>query len=180
MALTNTNVIENVVKEEFGVVKNKKVLEIVCGYGRFAKIFHAHNNISKYVLADAQKLPFRSNSFDLVFCNFALHHIKDVEKIISEVSRVLKKDGWFYCIEPNGSWWYAWRLIARYNMKDKKCFGDEEHAIYPNDVKRFLIKHKMSPTITYRSTYLPIVHDKLGFLKNSKLSNCMVIRARRV
>jgi ubiquinone/menaquinone biosynthesis C-methylase UbiE len=43
--------------------------------------------------ADAQRLPFASNSFDLVYSWGALHHIPSTETGISEVHRVLKPGG---------------------------------------------------------------------------------------
>jgi ubiquinone/menaquinone biosynthesis C-methylase UbiE len=40
--------------------------------------------------ADAENLPFRDNSFDIVYSNGVLHHSEDTEKCVSEVLRVLK------------------------------------------------------------------------------------------
>ena len=38
-------------------------------------------------------LPFKNQMFDAVFCNAALHHMRDVSKAISEALRVLKQGG---------------------------------------------------------------------------------------
>ncbi len=38
-------------------------------------------------------LPFKNHMFDAVFCNAALHHMRDVSKAISEALRVLKPGG---------------------------------------------------------------------------------------
>ena len=45
------------------------------------------------VKADILNLPFEDNSFDLIFCNHVLEHIKDDHKAMSELYRVLKKGG---------------------------------------------------------------------------------------
>lgn len=45
------------------------------------------------VKADVCHLPFNNNSFDVVFCNHVLEHIKDDKKAMSELFRVLKKGG---------------------------------------------------------------------------------------
>jgi SAM-dependent methyltransferase len=39
-------------------------------------------------------LPFVSGSFDIVCCNAALHHMRDVETSLAEMLRVLKPGGW--------------------------------------------------------------------------------------
>ena len=48
-----------------------------------------------FVKGDALSLPFPDNSFDIVTCRRAMHHIKDKKKFIEEVWRVLKKGGKF-------------------------------------------------------------------------------------
>ncbi|HEV3448437.1 MAG TPA: class I SAM-dependent methyltransferase [Gemmataceae bacterium] len=47
------------------------------------------------VLTGAEKLPFRSASFDCVFSFSALRHIADLQNVLHEVSRVLRPDGVF-------------------------------------------------------------------------------------
>ena len=54
------------------------------------------NNI-EYLVADIQNLPFEDRSFDMIIANSMLYHVPDIKKGISEVRRVLKKDGAFYC-----------------------------------------------------------------------------------
>jgi SAM-dependent methyltransferase len=87
------------------IVKNKKVVDIGCGFGANKSIvesaggewvgvepFESSDGIIK---ADAQSLPFNNNEFDVVIMDAVLEHIPDVGKAFSEVSRVLKKDGVF-------------------------------------------------------------------------------------
>ncbi len=42
----------------------------------------------------SQVLPFKSGSFDAVFCNAALHHMRDIPAAISEALRVLRPGGY--------------------------------------------------------------------------------------
>lgn len=46
-----------------------------------------------FKVADAHKLPFASQSYDLVVCSETIEHVVDPEKVIREMGRVLKKDG---------------------------------------------------------------------------------------
>lgn len=50
-------------------------------------------------LADATALPFPGNHFDLIFSSAVLHHIKNWQKVIAEVDRVLKPGGKFLLSE---------------------------------------------------------------------------------
>lgn len=46
------------------------------------------------VKADILDLPFDDDSFDVVFCNHVLEHIKDDRKAMGELYRVMKPGGW--------------------------------------------------------------------------------------
>ncbi|MEX2425355.1 MAG: class I SAM-dependent methyltransferase [Thermomicrobiaceae bacterium] len=56
------------------------------------------HNVS-FRLADAEDLPFQSDSFDLVTCRIAPHHFSDCEQFAREVSRVLRPGGLFLLID---------------------------------------------------------------------------------
>ncbi|MGH3434100.1 MAG: class I SAM-dependent methyltransferase, partial [Thermocrispum sp.] len=63
-------------------------------------------------VADAERIPYDDDTFDLVIGHAVLHHIPDVQKAFGEVLRVLKPGGRFvFCGEPTrvGDW-YARRL----------------------------------------------------------------------
>ena len=44
-------------------------------------------------IADGSKLPFKSNSFDIVFCLETLEHVTNISFVLGEISRVLRKGG---------------------------------------------------------------------------------------
>jgi ubiquinone/menaquinone biosynthesis C-methylase UbiE len=46
-----------------------------------------------YAGADAELLPFASNSFDLVLCRVAAHHFPDIFRFMLDAARVLKPGG---------------------------------------------------------------------------------------
>ena len=79
----------------------KKVLHMApeqCFLKRFKKLNHDYTTADLYspiadVKADITKLPFKDNSFDVIFCNHVLEHIPDDTKAMQELFRVLKTGG---------------------------------------------------------------------------------------
>jgi ubiquinone/menaquinone biosynthesis C-methylase UbiE len=57
--------------------------------------------IERFILSQGENLPFKSESFDLVYSNQVIEHVKDPERCISEIFRVLKKDGILYIRAPD-------------------------------------------------------------------------------
>lgn len=53
------------------------------------------DNLS-YKVVDIQNIPYEDEYFDMVIANYMLYHVPDIDKALSEVRRVLKKDGVFY------------------------------------------------------------------------------------
>ena len=100
--------------------KANQVLEIGCGDGslwknekknlRHHEIFlsdisegmldSARTNLGNdfsYMKFSGESIPFKSNYFDVVIANHVLFYMNDLPLAISEISRVLKPDGYFYC-----------------------------------------------------------------------------------
>jgi ubiquinone/menaquinone biosynthesis C-methylase UbiE len=101
----------------FEQYKNKKVLEIGVGVGTdhlelaksgailtgiditlesvelTNKNLKLHGYKSNLLVADAEYLPFKDNSFDIVYSFGVLHHTPNTQKAINEVYRALKPQG---------------------------------------------------------------------------------------
>ena len=99
--------------------RGKKVLDVGCGGGILAEEFarldcqvigvdpsasslataraHAQQvglDID-YRVGVGEDLPFADDSFEIVYCSDVLEHVNDLEKVISEIARVLKPGGTF-------------------------------------------------------------------------------------
>ena len=94
----------------------KPVLDLCCGDGYFCSLFSPdgvaagcdfslaalrqardRKQYGVVVSADvARGIPFRDESFQTVFSNSSLEHVKNVDVTLQEISRVLKKGGLFY------------------------------------------------------------------------------------
>jgi len=98
----------------------ERILEIGCGEGanlhhlrdagavRFgvdysgAKTAFARRATDAHtVTADATRLPFADGSFDAVLIRDVLHHIRDVDGVLGEARRVLRRGGRLTLLEPN-------------------------------------------------------------------------------
>ncbi|MFH0832258.1 MAG: class I SAM-dependent methyltransferase [Candidatus Aenigmatarchaeota archaeon] len=105
------------IKEFLPVSKGKKVLDIGCHVGRWAKFFPeadyygvdisdsvkiAKKNGLKVRQHDITKgFPYKSNYFDILFARDVIEHIADVNFFLSECHRILKKGGYFVFTTPN-------------------------------------------------------------------------------
>lgn len=50
-----------------------------------------------YEVVDIQNIPYEDHSFDLVIANMMLYHVPELHRGLSEVRRVLRPGGSFYC-----------------------------------------------------------------------------------
>jgi ubiquinone/menaquinone biosynthesis C-methylase UbiE len=55
---------------------------------------------ARLVTADAEKLPFREQSFDVVFCKGSLHHVRDHVGFLTNCRRALRPGGVLIMSEP--------------------------------------------------------------------------------
>jgi len=75
-----------------------KVLNVGAGNTRLVDNRIIHMDIFRYevidLLADASHLPFDDRSFNAIFCDAVLEHVKNPFEVVGEFSRVLKDDGY--------------------------------------------------------------------------------------
>jgi len=74
------------------------------------------NDNAVVLRADGQNLPFKENSFDLVFCKALLHHVPNIRQMITEMHRVLKRNGAVAVLcEPNNlnPLWHIAKFLTR-------------------------------------------------------------------
>ncbi|MGC4100317.1 class I SAM-dependent methyltransferase [Ferruginibacter sp.] len=53
------------------------------------------------VNANAEKLPFPDNSFDMIYSSYAFQYVPNKPEALAEIKRVLRPGGYFFCILPS-------------------------------------------------------------------------------
>lgn len=100
---------QNEDKSLYGIDLSEKMLDV-------AK--EKLGNRVKLTLGDSEQLPFPDSFFDVVYCNDSFHHYPAPNKVLSEISRVLKPKGVFLmcdCWQPA-----IGRAIMNFYMKHSK------------------------------------------------------------
>lgn len=146
-------------------------------------INHARDNNLKinYEKGYGENLPFQNDSFDVVFCCDVLEHVRDLPKVISEVSRVLKEGGIFIYDTFNRTYiskiaaikvlqdWKRWALLPP-NLHVWEMF------IKPEEIRHLLIENQLDwiehrgikPNVSYLKM-LNYLHKKaIGNLSNEQ------------
>lgn len=143
---TNKLGFNNWIFSHYNISPNIKILELGCGTGDIWKskshlldksiellltdfsenmvslvkdTFKKEENIFCEII-NIENIPYNDNYFDRVIANMMLYHVSDLDKALSEVKRVLTKDGYFYCATygENGIIPFIAGLVKEYGITD--------------------------------------------------------------
>jgi ubiquinone/menaquinone biosynthesis C-methylase UbiE len=70
-----------------------------------------NSNVARRVCANCCSLPFRSETVDIIVCQWVFEHLESPERAMREFARVLKKGGLLYVKTPN--LWNYTMLVSR-------------------------------------------------------------------
>ncbi|MDD2785440.1 MAG: class I SAM-dependent methyltransferase [Patescibacteria group bacterium] len=133
--------------------KNLKIFDAGCGEGQLIEKLHSSKPLNQYFGADVtsvavekarercpyaafkqcdlMELDYPDECFDVVICTEVLEHIYEYEKVISQLKRVLKKDGVLIINFPHESLWTVGRFfLGRRPIK----VPDHVHAFSPKSM----------------------------------------------
>lgn len=124
----------------FGDLTDKRVLDVGCGKGRFARVLQEGNpraeiwgldisgEMLKFVPAGIHRLagsmtalPVADSTFDAVYATESLEHAVEVERAVKEMCRTLKPGGRLAIIDKNAEHWGKLKTPAW-----ERWFGKEE------------------------------------------------------
>jgi ubiquinone/menaquinone biosynthesis C-methylase UbiE len=104
----------------------------------------------KFIAADMEDLPFKSNSVDCVMVFDVIEHLSHADKGFSEVSRILKPGGLFLLHIPikDNKWslfWWKQLLFPKAALKDYLDVGHAPERMFTsNEIKRNINKYNMT------------------------------------
>lgn len=153
-----------------------KILDIGCADGTFTKVILENSMAKKIVgvdvlsssvayarkrfarskklsfqVADAHELPFKDKEFDAVFCLETLEHVEEPKKVISEIHRVLKDNGYIIALVPSENWlfrfivwpfWTLWRGKIWRGTHLHKFSADQLVYLIEKDSLKVIKNHK--------------------------------------
>jgi len=67
---------------------------------RYARIRSPSSEV-EFLMGDSMALPFRDGSIDVIVCNHIYEHVPESNRLMDEIHRVLKKDGFCYFAAGN-------------------------------------------------------------------------------
>jgi len=181
--------------------ENELILEAGCGVGSQTKIIARQNPTCKFFSvdissdsikkakqlttksgiknvrfqnADIFNLPFDDNSFDHVFVCFVLEHLSDYKLALTELKRVLKKDGTIMVIEgDHGSAYFhpdstEARMAIQCQIELQKKHGGDANIgrrLYPILKESGFKNVRVSPRMIYADSSRPNMVE--GFTRNT-------------
>ena len=92
---------------------------------------------------EADKLPFKTNTFDRAFVSFSLHHFGNSSGVVGEVLRVLKNGGRFVVLDPiieEAKDAADIALEAKINQVFRRTHGDDFRFHTASSIQRLLTK----------------------------------------
>ena len=195
-------------KGKIGNLKGLKILDLGCGGGllseefakegakvtgidisenslKIAKTHASKNNLTiTYKKGYAENIPANDDTFDAVICADCLEHVDNLEKVISEISRVLKNNG-IFCYDTINrtflskltAYWIANKILRwqnrHLNVSEKNyAVHDWNKFIKPTELyqlmKKYTLKNLETKGIQFAGIKNKSFKAKIG--KNTKIA----------
>lgn len=168
--------------DEAGIEVGSRVLDVGCGVGvwldrlgscygtqgtgvdvsmrslRGAEL--ASTNVHQLVMADAQALPFKECSFDLVVSLDTLEHIQDHEAVLNEMIRVVAPGKYMllYAVSKKNAYTLQWL-----ERKLWALLGVDLHRLACHDPELFVVPKKIMQILQARSAGIKTVRHFHAF-----------------
>jgi len=127
----------------------------------------SENVLAHFILANGSYLPFSDNTFDYIIAEDVLEHVKDIRKCFKEISRVLKKNGYFHFRIPNKLYIFS---VGHSNWKKQILMWIYKRKNYVPSWNIHKVTH---------FNYLPTYGNLIRLLKESDFNNSCFITPQK-
>ena len=134
MAFIRTNARTENVAELIGCDISENMIE-------FAK-----KRADRVCVADSESLPFDNQYFDVVYVRALLHHLQNIPKAVSEITRVLKPGGWVIFAETNKN---LLNILPRKMAKKWNHFSDDHQNLKDTELVNAIKKELLVGKVEY-------------------------------
>ena len=156
------------IREHLGPLAGRRVLDVGCGKGRFARVLLEEQpeaeiwglDISEEMLrhvppgihtraGSMTELPFEDAFFDGAYATESLEHAVEIEKAVAEICRVVKPGGRIVIIDKNAEQW------------GRLATPEWERWFTPRELQRLLRRHCREVSSRYISYWEDVAPDGL-------------------
>ncbi|MCU0641421.1 MAG: methyltransferase domain-containing protein [Candidatus Margulisbacteria bacterium] len=147
-----------------------KILNVGCGnqtYGTdFVDLYPQRPGVAKCDV-DREKLPYADASFDEVYSDNMMEHLKNPNLVLSEMVRVLKKGGRLVIITDNASFW-------AYHLGAKTHYGGYEERLGQTEDRHYALYTAWHLTNHFRALGLQAIEREYLLIKHKHSSRLPV------
>lgn len=116
-----------------------------------------------FILGNAQRLPFVSNSFDVVVASHLIEHLHDSESLLRECHRVLKDGGQLILATPNGPSLLKGRIFTKFafvlGTAISFCLSILKPERFMSDLRDFFSARRTTRDVTAGHSQEEHVHE---------------------
>lgn len=129
----------------------------------------------RFVVADAEALPFRSGAFALVVSDDVIEHVPDPERMTAECARVVADDGLVSVSTPNGRALSVWADRAR-DLLRGRVGPPERYFLVPSHLREFSRGQlaKLFGAHFAKASFVPLGWDGSSTIK--RLASAVTVR----
>lgn len=186
----------DVLRKEVVARRPRRILEVGCGTGAFARsvmealpgVEYVATDAAHAMVAaartrgvtaqtvDAQYLPYEDESFDLVVAAWVLYHVGDLDATLHEVRRVLRAGGTFVAA-TNGDRHLAGLLLEAGGSPIRTQFSSENgaawlgrhfHVVSQRDIRTWATFPDHAAAAAYLTTFAPDLAAALAPFEGSR------------
>jgi SAM-dependent methyltransferase len=109
-------------------------------------------------------LPYKDNSFDVLWCTEVIEHLYRPEELFKEVERVLKSGGRAVFTTPNSAWWF-YKVVGLWGWTPKKLQNPDHKQFFNEEgIRKSAPNYDLYGYFPYLNFFFFKIKRLVGFL----------------